>query len=84
MIPVHKEGDRSLVTNYRPVSLISVVCKQMEHVIASYLRLLWDKMAGYTRVNMVSCRDIHVWGKILETIHSTFFPWCCFPYVNFC
>jgi len=34
---------RSLDTNYRPVSLTSVVCKQMEHVIASYLRQVWDK-----------------------------------------
>jgi len=34
VIPIHKGGDRSLVTNYRPVSLTSVVCKQMEHVIA--------------------------------------------------
>jgi len=38
VVPVHKGGDRSLATNYRPVSLILVVCKQMEHVIASYLR----------------------------------------------
>ena len=36
-------GDRSLVANYRPVSLTSVVCKQLEHVIASYLRQVWDK-----------------------------------------
>ena len=36
-------GDRSLVTNYRPVSLTSVVCKQMDHVIASYLRQVWNK-----------------------------------------
>jgi len=43
VIPVHKGGDRSLVANYRPVSLTSVVCKQMEHVIASYLRQVWDK-----------------------------------------
>ena len=43
VIPVHKGGYRSLVTNYRPVSLTSVVCKQMEHVIASYLRRMWDK-----------------------------------------
>ena len=38
VVPVHKGGDRPLVTNYRPISLTSVVCKQMEHVIASYLR----------------------------------------------
>jgi len=43
VIPIHKRGDRSLVTNYRPVSLTSVVCKQMEHAITSYLRQVWDK-----------------------------------------
>jgi len=43
VIPIHKRGDRSLVTNYKPVSLTSVVCKQMEHVITSYLRQVWDK-----------------------------------------
>jgi len=43
VIPIHKGGDRSLVTNYRPVSLTSVVCKQMEHVIASYVQQVWDK-----------------------------------------
>jgi hypothetical protein len=34
VVPVHKGCDRSLVTNYGPVSLTSVVWKQMEHVIA--------------------------------------------------
>jgi hypothetical protein len=43
VVPIHKGGDRSLFTNYRPVSLTSVVCKQMEHVIASYFRQVWDK-----------------------------------------
>ena len=38
VIPIHKGGDRSLDTNYRPVILTSVVCKQMEHVVPSYLR----------------------------------------------
>jgi len=43
VIPIHKGGVRSLVTNYRPVSLTSVVRKQMEQVMASYLRQVWDK-----------------------------------------
>jgi hypothetical protein len=43
VVPIYKGGDRSLVSNYRPVSLTSVVCKQMEHVISSYLRKIWDK-----------------------------------------
>ena len=41
VVPIHKGGDRSLVSNYRPVSLTSVVCKQMEHAIATYLRQVW-------------------------------------------
>jgi len=33
VVPVHKGSDRSIVANYRLVSLTSVVRKQMEHVI---------------------------------------------------
>jgi len=43
VVPIHKGGDRSLFTNYRPVSSTSVVCKQMEHAIALYLRQVWEK-----------------------------------------
>ena len=42
VIPIYKGGDRSVVGNYRPVSLTSVVCKQLEHVIAGYLRQVWE------------------------------------------
>ena len=41
MGPIYKEGNRSIVTRYRLVSLTSAVCKQMEHVIAGYLRQVW-------------------------------------------
>jgi hypothetical protein len=37
VVPIHKEGNRSIVKNYRPVSLTSVVYKQVEHVIAGYM-----------------------------------------------
>jgi hypothetical protein len=43
VFPIYKEGAQLLVANYRPVSLTAVVCKEMEHVIASYLRKVWDK-----------------------------------------
>jgi len=71
VISVHKGGDRLLVTDYRPVSLNLVVCKQMEHVTASYLRQVWDKndwlyegqhgfRPGYSCENQVMtvCQDI--------------------------
>jgi hypothetical protein len=42
-------GDGSLVSNYRPVSLTSVVCMQMEQVIASYLSKIWDKKIDHSK-----------------------------------
>ena len=43
MVPIYKGGDRSAVTNYRAISLTSMVCKQTDNVIAGYLRQVWDK-----------------------------------------
>ncbi len=43
VVPIFKGGSRQNVENYRPVSLTSVVCKQMEHLVAEYLRGIWDK-----------------------------------------
>jgi hypothetical protein len=42
VVPIYKGGDRSVVRNYRPVSLTSVICKQMEYVIAGYIRQVWE------------------------------------------
>jgi len=42
VVLIHKGGDRSVIKNYRPVSLTSVVCKQIEHVIACYIRKVWE------------------------------------------
>jgi hypothetical protein len=43
VVPIYKEGDQSVVGNYRPVNLTSVVCN---HVIAGYLRQVWE-MSGW-------------------------------------
>jgi len=43
VILIHKRSDRSLVSNYRPVSLTSAICKQREHVIALFLRQMCDR-----------------------------------------
>jgi hypothetical protein len=42
VVPVYKEIDRPVVSNYRPVNLYSLVCKQVEHVITGYLGQFWD------------------------------------------
>jgi hypothetical protein len=43
VFPIYKGGARSVVTNYRPFSLASVACTQMDHLSAGYLRQVWDK-----------------------------------------
>jgi hypothetical protein len=37
-VHIYKGGYRLALSNCRPTSLTSVVCKQLEHIIAGYLR----------------------------------------------
>ena len=37
MTPVHKKGDLSLVSNYRPISLLNSVAKFFEKLVFKYL-----------------------------------------------
>ena len=52
VFPTHKEGDHSVVKKYRPVSLTSVVCKQMEHVLAGYVQVWEDRVWLYEEQNV--------------------------------
>jgi len=71
VFPIHKGGDRSIVKNYRTVSLTSVVRKQMERVRADYIRQMLEERdwlcegqhgfrPGYTRESQIItvCQDI--------------------------
>ena len=37
MTPIFKKGDKSSAANYRPISLTCILCKVLEHIIASQL-----------------------------------------------
>jgi hypothetical protein len=43
VVPIYIGGDRWLVSDYRPISSISAVSKQMKHGIASYQREVCEK-----------------------------------------
>ena len=43
--PIFKKGDKSSTANYRPISLTCILCKVLEHIIASHLVKHLDKHA---------------------------------------
>ena len=52
--PVFKKGDKSSAANYRPISLTCILCKVLEHIMASHLvkhldkhDLLYDLQHGF-------------------------------------
>ena len=53
-MPVLKKGDKSLASNYRPISLTCILCKVLEHILASNIvkhldgqGLLYDLQHGF-------------------------------------
>jgi len=57
VFPIYNGRNRSVDTNCRPVSLNSVVCKQVELVIAGNLRQVWDTNEWLYESNMDFDRD---------------------------
>ena len=54
MTPVFKKGDKSSAANYRPISLACILCKVLEHIMATHLvehmnshDLLFDLQRGF-------------------------------------
>ena len=43
IVPLYKKGDRSLPENYRPITLTSISCKILEHVVHSNIMTHFDK-----------------------------------------
>ena len=49
--PVYKKGDAHKAENYRPVSLTSVTCKLLEHIICKYILTHLEKYNILTSLN---------------------------------
>lgn len=70
VIPVFKGGSRTLVNNYRPISLTSISCKLMEHIIAKHILrhletncLLYPHQHGFRT-------GLSTTTQLVETIHA--------------
>ena len=56
IVPIYKKGDKQLASNYRPVSLTSISCKVIEHVVHSNIMdhfqkhsILCDEQHGFRK-----------------------------------
>jgi hypothetical protein len=77
VVPIYKEGNHSLISNYRPVSLTSAVSRQIGHVMASYLKEIWYKkdwiFKGQHGLRSGSSREsqvITVWQDIADSLDN--------------
>lgn len=74
--PIFKKGDKHKASNYRPVSLTSILCKQMEHIVVCQMNryfaehgLLYERQHGFRSGQ--SCETalaslIHHWAGELD------------------
>ena len=68
VVPLHKKGDRTVPGNYRPISLTSIPCKIMEHIILHKLNSELDQIISTSQHGFragLSCET-----QLTSTIHS--------------
>jgi hypothetical protein len=75
--PIHKKEDRSLVTNYRPISLLSCVGKVQERVVYLHLyrylktnKLLTWKNSGFKELDSAMNQLLFITDKIHKALEE--------------
>ena len=79
--PIHKKGSKEEACNYRPISLTSIPCKMMEHIVLHYLNdtldnLLHNRQHGFRKglsCEKQLCATYHELAKAAEqstTVHA--------------
>lgn len=66
--PIFKSGDKSLPSNYRPVSLTSIPCKILEHIVLHEMNEVLDSILVYNQHGFrkgLSCAT-----QLVTTIHA--------------
>ena len=73
--PVYKKGKKYKAVNYCPVSLTCILCKQMEHILASNImahlnssNLLYDKQHGFRSEKSCETQLPEFTDEVLKTL----------------
>ena len=77
IVPVFKKGEKHLPSNYRPVSLTSIVCKVLEHIVHSSVmdhfdrhKILTDNQHGFRAKRSCEAQLITTIQKIASSMSS--------------
>jgi len=70
VVPVFKKGEKHLPANYRPVSLTSIVCKVLEHIVSSSIMDFFDQHSLLTRCQHGFCAKRSCETQLLWTIQT--------------
>ncbi|KAL8575235.1 hypothetical protein ACOMHN_042356 [Nucella lapillus] len=70
VVPIFKKGDRHLPANYRPVSLTSIVCKVLEHIVHSGIMTHYDQHGILTDCQHGFRKKRSCETQLLATIHD--------------
>ena len=75
VVPIHKKGDKSDISNYRPISLTSLVAKIMERIIQDELllrtrHLLSDTQHGFVKDKSCATSILTLSDDISTLLHN--------------
>ena len=77
MTPIYKKGEKYKAVYYRPVSLTCLLCKQMEHILASNImahlnssNLLYDKQHGFRCKRSCELQFLEFTDDVLKTLRD--------------
>ena len=72
--PVFKKGERYRASNYRPISLTSIVCKLLEHIITSHMmnfledhNILYDLQHGFRKARSCESQLLSLYHDLAQS-----------------
>lgn len=76
--PIFKKGDKSLPVNYRPISLTSICCKMLEHIVHSHImkylnsnNILNDAQHGFRKSRSTESQLITTVNEQAKSLNSS-------------